>query len=156
MNFWLLCHENVKVPVLHVCRTVIRVDNSSGMLANEAFSSKSKFIKSASTYFDNDDNNLETLKWKKRIELGFEVAIFGFGGRRANRCAILPCFLFRKRNTFIDALLLLSIDKRDMFIINTSSISHMTRVTWQNTQINITQWHNKLVCKFEGFKRIEF
>jgi len=50
------------VPVLHVCRTVIRVDNSSGMLANEAFSSKSKFIKSASTYFDNDDNNLETLK----------------------------------------------------------------------------------------------
>ena len=31
---------------------------------------------------DNDDNNLETLKGKKRIKVGFELAIFGFGGRR--------------------------------------------------------------------------
>jgi len=59
---------HVKVPIVNVCRTVIRVDNSSGMLSNVAFSSKGKFIKSASTYFNNDDNKLETLKEKERIE----------------------------------------------------------------------------------------
>ena len=36
-------------------------------MKHEAFSSKSKFIKSASMYFENDDNNLETLKGNKRI-----------------------------------------------------------------------------------------
>jgi len=29
-----------------------------------------------------------------------------------------------------------------MFIINTSSIGHMARVTCQITHKNITQWHN--------------
>jgi len=43
-----------------------------------------------------------------------------------------------------------------MFIINTSSIGHMARVTWQFTQINIIQWHNRLVCRVEVFKRIKF
>ena len=86
----------VIVPVLNVCRTVIRVYNSSGTLSNEAFP-KSKFIKSAWTYFDNDDDNLETLKGKKRTEVGFVLAIFGFGGRRTNRCAILTYCLFRKK-----------------------------------------------------------
>ena len=57
----------VKVPVLNVCMTVIRVDNSSETLPNEAFFSKRMFMKSASTYFDNDDYNLETLKGKKMI-----------------------------------------------------------------------------------------
>jgi len=45
---------------------------------------------SSLNHFNNDDNNLATLKGNKRITL----AIFGFGGRRANRWAILPCCSF--------------------------------------------------------------
>ena len=37
---------------------------------------------------------------------------------------------------------------RNMFIKHTSSMGHMTLVTWQITQTNITQWRNKLVWKY--------
>ena len=39
-----------------------RKENSLGTLSNETFTPKSKLVKSASAYVDNDDNNLETLK----------------------------------------------------------------------------------------------
>ena len=43
----------------------------------------------ATTYFDDYDNNLETLKWSLKDRVGIELANFGLGGSRDNRCAIL-------------------------------------------------------------------
>ena len=81
-------------------------------------------------YFDNDDNNLETLKGKKRTEVGFVLAIFDFGGRRTNRCAILTYCSFRKKDLhilkFIFAIQLMM--KYGLSSRPTSSIRHINEI----------------------------
>jgi len=56
-------------------------------------------------------------------------------------------------------LLSLFTSLKKMFILNISSMDHMVRVTWHITQINITQWHNKLSNKYwseKVFKELRF
>ena len=77
----------VKVLVLNL-QVSHKIDNFSGMLSYAAFSSKSKFIKSALAYFDNDDNNLE----RKEEDISSIRTRYLWLWRKANnRCPILLC-----------------------------------------------------------------
>ena len=58
-------------------------------IPHERYIIKHLFLKLASTYFDSDDNNQETLKGSLKDLVGIERANFGLGCMRANRCAIL-------------------------------------------------------------------
>ena len=65
-----------------------KIDNFSGMLSYAAFSSKSKFIKSALAYFDNDDNNLER---KEEDKSSIRTRYLWLWRKANNRCPILLC-----------------------------------------------------------------
>ena len=77
----------VKVLVLNL-QDSHKIDNFSGMLSYAAFSSKSKFIKSALAYFDNDDNNLER---KEEDKSSIRTRYLWLWRKANNRCPILLC-----------------------------------------------------------------